>query len=140
VDASLVADLIHAGGVSALAVIVWLELREHRNDLKAHREKENEVLGALGLLVESVKGLVQGLVSRFVEEDKVKLAEEAARKAAQDAASRVREIIRDEISGVHGESLIGPDDDTPVEGIKATKKQPRAQSSPYSIKKPDKDR
>jgi len=92
-DPEQVANLVSHGGVVALAVIVWYELREHRKELKQHLKEETKSREALVKMGELLDTLIGKLRDR-----------------------ELKDFIREEISGVHDkadpQSL---DDATPVE-------------------------
>ena len=89
-----VAQLISHGGVVALALVVWYELRIHRAELKQTRE----VIAAIGQTL-----------AKILERDRDR---------------EIKEFIKEEISGVHDAGEVaelaraakpGDDDDTPVD-------------------------
>jgi hypothetical protein len=108
-DIADLGKLVSGGGAVALAIMVWLELREHRKELSAVKE----VIGSLaGTLTK---------ISTAIEQREIK------------------EFIREEISGVHGEALPpGVDEDvTPIDSpIAQQKKKHRTPPGGYQIIKP----
>jgi hypothetical protein len=113
---SEIAPFIGHGGVVALALLVWWEVRAYRKEfgreLAAHLKEENESRLAF---VKAI-AVIDRLASRFDAEDAAK----KSAAAATAAAAIVAEQIRNEISGVH---------DTPEEGItppSGIKKRPRS--------------
>jgi hypothetical protein len=68
------------------AVIVWYELREHRKELKAHRDDESSTrtmfMNAMATMTTTIAALTLN-VEKLMSLDKV------------------REMLKDEISGVH---------------------------------------
>ena len=101
------APFIGHGGVVALALLVWWELRAYRKDigkeLAEHRKEEAESRVAWSKAV----SVIDRLAKRLDDEETIA----KAAKAARDAASAVADRIRDEISGVH--EAISPEDITP---------------------------
>jgi hypothetical protein len=147
VEAKDVLEIINAGGVAGMALIVWLEMREyrkqaredlntHREDLKVHRDNEMSLLEGLDRLLEWV-------VERFKKEDETKERE----KEALELVGRVQGVIQKEISDAHDHDRVPfaeTDDVTPAESPRAKRERegkPRSKSNPYlPINKPDKDR
>ena len=111
------APFIAHGGMVALALVVWWELRSYRRELgremAAHRQEETESRFVWAKAV----GVIERLAQRFDADDAAQKAAGAARVAAQAVAQE----IRDEISGVHG---VGPDDDTPIPRSKRPRTNP----------------
>lgn len=88
-DAMDLGKLISGGGAVALAVMVWLELREHRKELAS-------VKGAITMLGETLAKLLE-----------------------RDREREVKDFIREEISDVHSAGMLGAgveEDVTPIEG------------------------
>ena len=88
-EVAQIADLVSHGGVVALALVVWYELREHRKSLELHRKDEDESRKVLAQIGE--------VLGKILERDR----------------------FRDEISGVHQADprivAMGDDEPTPVE-------------------------
>ena len=89
-DPEQVANLVSHGGVVALAVIVWYELREHRKELKQHLKEETRSREALVKMGELLETLIGKLRDR-----------------------ELKDFIREEISGVHDKPDL--EEATPVE-------------------------
>jgi hypothetical protein len=116
VEITEVAQLISHGGVVALALVVWYELRIHRAELKSTRD----VIANIG-----------NTLAKILERDRDR---------------EVREFIREEISGVHeapalaselaeaarGRPAGDDDDDTPVDSPRGEYRQvkKRARTDP----------
>lgn len=69
--ASTIAKVISQGGAAALALIVWMELREHRKELAATKTVIAEIGATLAKILE------------------------------RDRDREIKDFIREEISGVH---------------------------------------
>jgi hypothetical protein len=113
---AIITQLISGGGVLAFAALVYwqlvgfrAEMREHRKELEAHRNDENETRGRV---IEMV-----GILTQLVEHQR---------------KGEIREFIREEISGVHEA------EDTPVETPGVIRKRTPPGGYLHAIAKPKK--